>query len=492
MKLEVKDSSAALAKTRLCCVLVLEGTPPALPPEVKLSAGALKAFKAEFRKTDLRDATGGPAERVLLVGLGSAGDVDVERLRRAAALASKCAQSLEVPSFTLWISAAVADLAGGPEANGVALAEGALMAGYSYQEAKGKGSRKPAATKTCVLTGPGAAFRAGARRGAALAEGNALARDLANAPANLLRPKDLAAEARKLARGGDRITCQVLSEAAMAKLGMGLFLGVSRGSAEPAQLIHLTYKPKGRSKGRIALVGKGLTFDSGGISLKPGAKMDEMKYDMCGGAAVLGVFRALRDLDVPFEVHGLVGATENMPGGKATKPGDVHTGMNGTTVEVLNTDAEGRLVLADVLAYTVKKVKPDTVIDLATLTGAVIVALGHEYTGLFANTPELRDALVAAGEESGELCWPLPLTDVHKEQMKGTVGDLKNLNAPGQGAGSTAGAAFLAHFVGDDVEWAHLDIAGTAWGTRERDYVGGSLGSGVGVRLLMQYLEDRA
>jgi leucyl aminopeptidase len=238
-------------------------------------------------------------------------------------------------------------------------------------------------------------------------------------------------------------------------------------------------------------VGKGLTFDAGGISLKPSAKMDEMRYDMSGGAAVLGVFHALAAIDVPFEVHGIVPSSENMPGSKATKPGDVITAMNGTTVEVLNTDAEGRLILGDALAYTEKKVKPDTIIDLATLTGAVVMALGHELSGMFASTDRLRDQLLEAGEETGERVWPLPLLDCHKEFMKGVVADLRNISSPAMGAGSTAGAAFLASFVGEDTEWCHLDIAGAAWGGIQREWVGGAQGSGVGTRLLMQYLETR-
>jgi leucyl aminopeptidase len=218
--------------------------------------------------------------------------------------------------------------------------------------------------------------------------------------------------------------------------------------------------------------------------------MDEMRFDMSGGAAVLGVFRALRELDVPFEVHGVVPSTENLPGGAATKPGDIHVAMNGTTVEILNTDAEGRLILADALCYTVAKIKPDTIIDLATLTGAVVTALGHELSGLFASSDKLRDELVEAGRETGELLWPLPLLDYHKEQMKGVFGDLKNISGGDMGAGSSAGAAFLAPFVGS-TDWAHLDIAGTAWGGSNRDWVGGSLGSGVGTRLLVRYLESR-
>jgi len=218
--------------------------------------------------------------------------------------------------------------------------------------------------------------------------------------------------------------------------------------------------------------------------------MDEMKYDMSGGAAVLGVMQALAALDLPVEVHGIVAACENLPDGRANKPGDLVTAMNGTTIEILNTDAEGRLVLADALVYAERKVKPQVIVDLATLTGAVITALGHELSGVLGNDQALQDELVAAGKATGELLWPLPLLDQHKEHMKGSVGDLKNINA-GQGAGSSAGAAFLAHFVSPNTPWAHIDIAGSAWGADDRDYQGGSGGTGVGVRLLVHWLETR-
>ena len=214
-----------------------------------------------------------------------------------------------------------------------------------------------------------------------------------------------------------------------------------------------------------------------------------MKYDMSGGAAVMGIFHALTKVDVPYEVHGLVPTSENLPDGIANKPGDIVTAMDGTTIEILNTDAEGRLILCDALAYAVSKVKPDTLIDMATLTGAVVHALGHELSGMFATTTSLRDQLDAAGKEVGELVWPLPLMDMHRDQMKSPIADLKNING-GQGNGSTAGAAFLSFFTGD-VEWCHLDIAGTAWGSVDRDYIGGSHGSGVGVRLLLEYLRNR-
>jgi leucyl aminopeptidase len=290
----------------------------------------------------------------------------------------------------------------------------------------------------------------------------------------------------------------VLDVKTLERLKMGALLGVARGSSEPPCLIHLTYKPRGRgakSRGKVALVGKGLTFDSGGISLKPGAKMWDMKYDMSGGAAVLGVFHALAELErlgmpVAHEVHGIVPASENMPDASAIKPGDLVRAMNGTTIEVLNTDAEGRLILCDAINYARTKVEPDVIVDLATLTGAIVVALGHEYSGLFTNDDGLRDELRAAGDAAGEKLWPMPLADFHQDWMKGEVADLKNITLGDPGAGATAGAAFLAHFVGETT-WAHLDIAGPAWGGMNRDYVGGPMGSGVGVRALVRWLESR-
>ena len=487
MKLTLKDGRRPLVKSDLLVLFGFEKQPITLPPGVRIPPLAKEGFQGDFRECRLTDAVGGPAGRVLLVGLGKSGDVDLEKVRRAGALAVKKAEGIRAVSATVWVAPKVEKALGAADEAGTAIAEGAMMASYSCTRFKGKG--KPAYLKRVTLAGS-AALRRGGRRGTALGEANLFTRDLQDAPGNLMRPRDMVASARKLARRSPRITCGALTEAHMQKLGMGSLLSVSRGSSEPAFLVHLTYKPKGRSRGKIAFVGKGLTFDAGGISLKPAPKMDEMKYDMSGGAAVLGLFHALGDLDVPFEVHGLVPTSENLPDGKANKPGDIVTAMNGKTIEVLNTDAEGRLILADALAYTVKKVKPDTIVDLATLTGAVIIALGHELSGAMGNDDKLLDALVAAGKSSGELVWPLPLLDVHKKHMKGKVGDLRNINS-GQGAGSPAGAAFLASFV-DDTPWVHLDIAGTAWNTDDRDYQGGPWGTGVGVRLLMQYLRDRA
>jgi leucyl aminopeptidase len=488
MKLVTRDLTARVGKTDLLVVFAFQGSKPMLPKGASVPESTLRAFKGEFRSLRRTDAASAPAPHLMVIGLGAADDLSTERLRRVAALAVKAAEKEGFASATIWATPPVQKAAGGKSETGEALAEGALMGSYLFQE--GKSKKKPVKLKAVTLCGSGREFRAGVARGKSLAAANCFARDLGNKPANLMRPRDMVAEARKLAGRSSRLTCKVLNEAAMQKLGMGALLSVSAGSVEPAFLIHLVYKPKGRSKGRVALVGKGLTFDAGGISIKPSAKMWDMKYDMCGAAAVLGAFHALAAVDVPFEVHGLVATSENLPDAAATKPGDLVTAMNGTTIEVLNTDAEGRLVLSDALCYAVKKVKADTVVDLATLTGAVVMALGHEYSGLFASTEELRDALIGAGEEVGEALWPLPLADFHKKQMRGEVADLRNINSPDQGAGSTAGAAFLAHFVGD-TEWAHIDIAGAAWGGRNRDWVGGAQGSGVGARLLVRWLENR-
>lgn len=487
MKITTKALSAALPKVDLACILVLEGKKPEIPSGLTgLSKASLAAFEAGFRKQRVLDA-GGAAPRVLLVGLGKADELDAERLRRAAALCAKGAAGEDASKAALVCGDAVAKAAGDAFDLGAALAEGVRMGSYRYVQQKSK--REPQKPGSFVLLGSGTKFKNGARHGLATAEANCFTRDLQNAPGNAMRPRDLARAARALARKSSRIRCKVLDERAMGELKMGALLGVSRGSSEPAQLIHLVYRPQKKAKKRVAIVGKGLTFDAGGISIKPAGKMWDMKYDMSGGAAVLGTFQALTELDVPVEVHGIVPASENLLGASAQKPGDVVTAMNGTTIEVQNTDAEGRLILADALSYTVAKVRPDTIVDLATLTGAVIVALGHELAGMITRNDELADELRAAGAATGEALWPLPLLDAHLEQMKSEVADLKNINA-GEGNGSTAGAAFLSNFVGD-VPWCHLDIAGTAWGQKARDYVGGAQGTGFGARLLVRWLESQ-
>lgn len=482
MKITYKNLASKLTRTDLLVVFAKKGQRSKLPAGVTILPQAVATFGGDEREARLTDADAGAAQRVLQIGLGDAAEIAPETLRRAAALAVKKAEKIGAAAVTFWVGVALGRRAA---LLGQALAEGAVMGNYRLTDFKSKA--KPAALKRLSICGD-AALVAGARRGEIIGGGNCLARRLQDTPANLMRPRDLVREAKAIARDS-AISVKVLDEKAMERLGMGSLLSVSRGSEEPAYLIHLVYKPAKPAAKKICLVGKGLTFDAGGISLKPSAKMDEMKYDMSGGAAVLGTFQALAALRPGVEVHGLVPTSENLPDGKANKPGDLVTACNGLTIEILNTDAEGRLILADALAYAAKTIKPDAMIDLATLTGAVVVALGHELSGVMGNDQALADALVASGKATGEGVWQLPILDFHKKDMEGAVGDLRNISSPDTGAGSSTGGAFLSNFVGD-VPWAHLDIAGSAWGATDRDYQGGARGTGVGVRLLIDYLES--
>jgi leucyl aminopeptidase len=484
MKLSIKDTKKPLTATDLLVVFGFEDAKNILPAGVEVPALALKSFRGETRETRLTDANSGPAKRVLQIGLGKKADLNAEGLRRAAAIAVKKAEKVRAASLTIWTDANLEQAAGDTQCLGQPLAEGAEMGSFAFHALKH--DAPTIYLKKVALCGAGAPFKKSAERGAAIGAANCFTRVLQDKPGNLMRPCDMVAEAKQLSAASPQISLKILDEKAMEKLGMGSLLSVSRGSSEPAYLIHLVYKPKKKASGRLCFVGKGLTFDAGGISLKPASKMDEMKYDMSGGAAVLGIFHALAKLNPGVEIHGVVPTSENMPDGMANKPGDIVTSMNGLTIEVLNTDAEGRLILCDALTYAEKRIKPDTMIDMATLTGAVVVALGHELTGSMGNDDSLQIELAAAGKESGEAVWPLPILDCHKRQLKGAFGDLRNMNS-GQGAGSSVAGAFLSKFVGD-VRWAHLDIAGAAWGCEDRDYQGGPRGTGVGVRLLLQWV----
>jgi leucyl aminopeptidase len=306
------------------------------------------------------------------------------------------------------------------------------------------------------------------------------ARTLGNHPGNVLTPTRLAEEARALARRR-KLRCTVLERKDMEKLGLGLLLGVAQGSRQTPKLIVLEYRPRG-ARGTLAFVGKGITFDSGGISLKPGASMDEMKFDMCGAAAVLGAMDAIAQLSPKVNVIGIAPATENLPDGQATKPGDIHKSYSGKHVEILNTDAEGRLVLADALAYGIEKYKPDAVVDLATLTGACVVALGHYASGAVSNHDAFQQRVVEAGKRSGDIIWPLPNFPEYEEGLKGKYGDLQNV--AGRDGGAITGGLFLKNFVGD-VPWVHVDIAGTAWGVKSVGHIPNEGATGVGVALLI-------
>lgn len=487
MRITGKDH-AKLTKTDLLAILVPDSGTPKLPTGVKLPSGVASKFEGKFRGTRFTDPTSGPAERAVLIGVGSLKGCTQEKVRRAAAIAANRAKGIRASNLTIWVDERVAK-AVGAESAGQAAAEGARMACYSINKWK---SKKPTSeVKSIAICGPGAPFKRGVKTGTAIGEANCFTRFLQDSPGNLARPRDLVSASKTIAKRSTRVTATALTEAQMKKLGMNSLLSVSQGSVEPAYLIHMVYKPKVKAKKKIAFVGKGLTFDAGGISLKPSAKMEEMKYDMSGGAAVLGIMHALCDLDVPYEVHGFVPTSENMPDADATKPGDVFKAYNGKTIEVINTDAEGRLILADALGYCSKKVKPDVIVDMATLTGAIIVSLGHEVSGLFSNDDTLANKLIAAGDASSEGVWRMPILDVYSRQLRGSVSDLRNINS-GQGGGSGVAAAFLSEFVGDGIDWAHLDIAGAAWNTEQRDYQGGRMGTGVGVRLLVEYLRHHA
>ncbi|MEE9170210.1 MAG: leucyl aminopeptidase [bacterium] len=327
--------------------------------------------------------------------------------------------------------------------------------------------------------------RKGADVGKKLSDAVSYARDLGNHPGNVATPDMLAKSAMKMAREYN-LGCKILTQADMKRLKMGALLGVAQGSKQPPRMIILEHKKGKRGQAPVVLVGKGVTFDSGGISLKPSKSMDEMKFDMSGGGNVLGIMQAVAALKMPLNLIGVVPAVENLPSGTADKPGDILRSMSGKTIEVLNTDAEGRLILADALTY-VERFKPSAVVDMATLTGSVVVALGHEAAGIMANEDALVEELRSCGELAGERVWPLPLFDEYKDQVKGDVADLKNIGKAG--AGSSVGAAFLSHFT-TAYKWAHLDIAGTAWTTKDLPTApNGS--TGFGVRLLVEWLGGR-
>ncbi len=429
------------------------------------------------------------ARRVLVVGLGTpAEDVPArrEQVRLAAGTAAARACSLKAGKVLVVLPARVA-LA--PEEIAECTAEGLILANYRFDRYRKPDPEKEdtAPVERFLLHGGGLAagsVRSGMKAGAAAARAACSARDMANEPGNGWTPSSFADHARKLARRRD-MKCRVLDRGAMKKLGMGGILGVSQGSAQPPRLVILEYR-SGRKNPTLLLVGKGLTFDSGGISIKPASGMEEMKYDMCGGAAVLAAMEVVgREKPAGLNVVALVPATENLPGGAALKPGDIISHYGGTTSEIINTDAEGRLILADALAYGIETFRPAAVIDLATLTGAVIIGLGHHRTGLLANDDDLAEALLEAGDLAGEPLWRLPLGPEYRKQLDSQVADIKNTG--GRPAGTITAAAYLQEFVGD-VPWAHLDIAGTAWNSTEKSYIPKKAPSGIGVRTLLQFI----
>ncbi len=428
-----------------------------------------------------RAGRSGP-KRVLLIGLGPERELDAERLRLAAGTAVAAAHKAEAKSLALSIPTS-RKLKAGPAAR--ALAEGATLASYRSDGHKQEPARSKLA-QVLLLAATSrdlGAAREGVETGTIVGESQNLARHLSNEPPNLLTPVALAREARKLARQVG-LRCRVMEPAELKRRGMGAMLAVGQGSANPPRLVVLEHRPAKRGARTVCVVGKGITFDSGGISIKPGAGMQDMKHDMSGAATVVGLMRAVALLEVPLHVVGVLAAAENLPGGGAYRPGDILTSMSGLTIEIQNTDAEGRLVLCDALHFVCKEYEPAAVVDLATLTGACVVALGPWTSGLFSNNDTLAETIREAGERSGERVWPMPMWDEHRDHMKSPIADLKNVG--GRDAGASTAAAFLSRFVGD-TPWAHLDIAGTAWTAKKGPYQPFGA-TGVGVRLLSEAL----
>ncbi len=416
----------------------------------------------------IAEVPGTPAERALLVGLGSRAEFGRKQYRRAVAAAvdwlsrSGARDAVlyfpqeNIPEVDAYYAARFA-------------AESVAAALYRIPDLKsGKKPPLPKLTRVGVAVGDKGELgpaRRGLIDGEGIAAGMALTRDLGNLPANVCTPTYLASRARQLAREHKAVRVKILEAADLKRLKMGSFLSVTRGSEQPPKLIVIEYRGGKTSSDPVALVGKGVTFDSGGISLKPGLGMDEMKFDMGGAASVFGAIEAIARIGAKLNIVGVIPACENMPSGRATKPGDIVTAMSGKTIEVLNTDAEGRLILCDAITYS-RKFKPRAVVDIATLTGACVIALGAHYTGLFSNDEGLAQDLDAAGRRADDRAWHMPIAEEYAEQLKSNFADMANIG--GREAGAVTAACFLWKFT-DGLKWAHLDIAGTAWlsGTRK-------------------------
>jgi len=441
------------------------------------------AKQAEFASLMVPEGIG--AKQILFVGTGNDKKMSLESVRELLESIAAKLKSLGIKEATFDLEALVAKSDIQSVTRHLIEALGDKEYQYIMQPKSARGP-KPGkdfkATLWCQDKAQLAAGKKAAATGVAINNGKTLAKNLGNMPGNVCTPTYLASQAKKMAKS-HRLKVKILNEKEMGELGMGSLLSVSKGSRQPAKLIVMEYRgAKNKKEAPHALVGKGLTFDAGGISIKPSAKMDEMKYDMCGAASVFGALLAAAEMKLPINIVGVVPSSENLPDGLANKPGDVVTSMSGQTIEILNTDAEGRLILCDALTYT-KRFKPQSVVDIATLTGAVIVALGHQTAGVMGNDQGVVDKLLAAGDKSLDHAWQLPIKETYKKQLKSDYADLANIGGPT--AGSITAGCFLSYFA-EDFKWAHLDIAGTAWGG-----VAGKRASGRAVPILTQYLMDQ-
>lgn len=421
------------------------------------------------------------AKRVVLWGLGEKSELNNTKFSKASATLAKVLQkNIHATTAVVWDIALTKSL---EQFCTRKLASLLVRARYNYTTTKNHtlSKDKKATAKLLFLRKNDApSINKSAAQGRHLGDGINLARELGNLPGNICTPKHLSSVARQIARKHDKVRSKILGEKQLKELDMHSMLSVGTGSVQESQLIILEYKGGKQSEAPVVLVGKGITFDTGGISLKPGAKMDEMKFDMCGAAAAMGSFQAAVSMKLPINLTMVIAAAENMPAGNATKPGDVVRSMSGKTIEILNTDAEGRLVLCDALTY-VKRFKPKAVVDMATLTGACIVALGHHTSGVMSNDDQLANDLITAGVEAGDRAWQLPLYDEYHQQLKSNFADIANIGGPS--AGTITAGCFLSQFA-EDYPWAHIDIAGTAWNQAGE----GKGASGRPVSLVIQYL----
>ena len=425
------------------------------------------------------------ANRVVVVGLGKAGGLDASSFRKAVGAAIQAVANTRSKQVLNCLTLETVS-GSGPYYLARHTVEVINDRLYRFEQMK-SGRKKPAMPLNTIgvaiaKRGDATLAARGAEHGDCISAGVSLAKDLGNLPANVCTPGYLARVATKLASGNRKLTTRILNEKDMKKLGMGSLLSVTAGAVEPAKLIVMQYKGAGSDQ-PVVLVGKGVTFDTGGISLKPGAGMDEMKFDMCGAASVIGTMATISKMELPINMTVVVPAVENMPSGNATRPGDIVKSMSGQTIEVLNTDAEGRLVLCDALTYS-RRFKPAAIIDVATLTGACVIALGHHRCAIYANNDSLQDELFDAGKSSEDLGWPMPMGEQYAAQLKSNFADMANIGGPG--GGSVTAACFLGKYT-DGMNWAHLDIAGVAWKS------GAAKGaSGRPVSLLSEFMLSRA
>ncbi|GAA6153346.1 leucyl aminopeptidase [Pseudoteredinibacter isoporae] len=485
---QTKTAQASAVSTDCAIVAVYEKSKLGSAAKVLDESGAISAvcalgdFTGKLGQTQVM-AGEGKAKRIVLLGLGKAKELTAKSFGTACQKAFAAIAGSNCKDASLFLD----------DGNAVDLETQARFAvermnakSYRFDELKSD-KKSPSKLKKITLVIADRKAQNGVKKsaevGAAIAKGVSLAKDLANRPGNVCTPTHLTDNAKRLAKEYKNMSAKALSAKQAEKLGMGSYLSVAAGSDEPSQFIIMEYNGGAKSAKPIVLVGKGITFDTGGISLKPGAAMDEMKFDMGGAAAVFGAMQSLLELALPINVVALVPATENMPNGHATKPGDVVTSMSGQTIEVLNTDAEGRLILCDALTYA-ERYKPKAVVDVATLTGACVVALGKHATAVYSNKDELADKLLDAGKQAEDKAWHMPLWDEYQSQLDSNFADMANIG--GMPGGSITAACFLSRFA-KKYDWAHLDIAGTAW------LSGGAKGAtGRPVSMLVQYLMNEA